>query len=207
MALCLCGCGLETPIAKVSNQWTKKGEPRRTYPGHRESKREWFKAYAKSNRQTLSEKRRLWRSRTKMEALKRYGGDPPTCACCGVQHVEFLNLDHVNGDGGAVRRANPRMSGLYLALWLKKNGWPDGIRVLCWNCNASRGSYGYCPHEQSGPKPTVTPSVRQSDPDYVHPLVRPPAPCSECGRVSKPITRGRCATCYKRLLRRETGRH
>lgn len=35
----------------------------------------------------------------------------------------------------------------------KKHGWQDlndcyYYRVLCMNCNKSRGSYGYCPHEK-----------------------------------------------------------
>jgi hypothetical protein len=201
MALCVCGCGLETPIAQVSNQWTKQGEPRRTYPGHRAPRKEWHQEYAKANRAVLSENRRIWRSTTKMEALRRYGGDPPRCACCDERHIEFLNLDHINGDGGAIRRVNPRMSGLYLALWLKKNGWPDGIRVLCWNCNASRGSYGYCPHERAATVSIPTRRPRSSKPDYVHPLEEQPRPCAECRRSYKPLRRGLCARCYDHQYR------
>jgi len=34
-------------------------------------------------------------------------------------------------------------------LWLKRHGYPaDEFRVLCHNCNAARGYYGYCPHER-----------------------------------------------------------
>lgn len=30
--------------------------------------------------------------------------------------------------------------------WIKKNGFPDSVQVLCWNCNCAKGIYGYCPH-------------------------------------------------------------
>lgn len=31
---------------------------------------------------------------------------------------------------------------------LKKIGFPkDRYRLLCYNCNMSRGRYGYCPHQ------------------------------------------------------------
>ena len=34
-------------------------------------------------------------------------------------------------------------------IWLKRHGYPqDDFKCLCWNCNCSRGRYGYCPHER-----------------------------------------------------------
>lgn len=30
--------------------------------------------------------------------------------------------------------------------WLIKNDFPDGFRVLCYNCNMSLGFNGYFPH-------------------------------------------------------------
>jgi transcriptional regulator with XRE-family HTH domain len=83
----------------------------------------------------------------RLEALLRYGGDPPQCACCGETVVEFLAVDHVNGGGGKHRRAlHGRVSSIYL--WLRQEGYPDGFRVLCHNCNSAMGYYGYCPHQK-----------------------------------------------------------
>jgi hypothetical protein len=31
--------------------------------------------------------------------------------------------------------------------WLRNQGYPNGFRTLCHNCNLARGFYGYCPHE------------------------------------------------------------
>jgi hypothetical protein len=33
---------------------------------------------------------------------------------------------------------------------LRRDNYPDGYRVLCANCNFSRGIHGYCPHEHEG---------------------------------------------------------
>jgi hypothetical protein len=35
-----------------------------------------------------------------------------------------------------------------LYLWLKRNNYPTGFRVLCHNCNLAIGFYGYCPHHR-----------------------------------------------------------
>lgn len=67
------------------------------------------------------------------------------CACCGESRDEFLALDHIHG-GGTKERRESRARGAGYWLWIKNN-WPDGLRVLCHNCNASRGAFGYCPHE------------------------------------------------------------
>jgi hypothetical protein len=86
-----------------------------------------------------------WR---KLLALMHYspGPDGPVCACkgCDSRNIEFLVIDHVDG-GGNLHRKQIKNKSIYL--WLKNNNYPSGFRVLCWNCNNSRGSFGYCPHE------------------------------------------------------------
>ena len=33
-------------------------------------------------------------------------------------------------------------------LWLKRNNFPPGYQVLCWNCNCGRSiNNGICPHK------------------------------------------------------------
>jgi hypothetical protein len=33
---------------------------------------------------------------------------------------------------------------------LKRRGYPqEGYTILCFNCNLSRGFFGYCPHERA----------------------------------------------------------
>lgn len=93
----------------------------------------------------LNAKYRKKRFDLKMEAFRAYGGSK--CSCCGETRVEFLTIDHIDGNGGVSRDATHRKGeGLYR--WLKKNGWPSGFRVLCMNCNFAYGHAGYCPHER-----------------------------------------------------------
>lgn len=90
--------------------------------------------------------KRLADHRIAYQILKRlvfnaYGGCH--CACCGVSHMEFLSIDHVNNDGAEHRRL---VHAAALYGWLKRNNFPTGYRVLCMNCNFATGHGGYCPH-------------------------------------------------------------
>lgn len=80
-----------------------------------------------------------------LAALNAYGG--PVCKCCGEGNIFFLTLDHVNNDGAEHRRETGGVTGKNLAWWLKKNGYPPGFQVLCFNCNCGRArNGGVCPH-------------------------------------------------------------
>lgn len=104
-------------------------------------KRRHQKWYA-NNREVSATRSRNAMRELRKEAVKAYGGK---CACCGENRFEFLAIDHING-GGAKHRKELRAEGNTFTRWLKKNGWPEGFRILCHNCNSSIGYYGYCPH-------------------------------------------------------------
>lgn len=74
-----------------------------------------------------------------------YGGY--RCACCGETNRDFLTIDHANGGGGEHRRVVPAAA---MMAWLKRNGFPPGFQILCFNCNCGRGKRnmrGVCPHQ------------------------------------------------------------
>lgn len=85
------------------------------------------------------------KSRTlKKQVLEHYGGE---CECCGEIILEFLTIDHIHNDGH-IHRAELKGKGIKVYADIVKNGFPEGrFRVLCFNCNISRGFYGYCPHK------------------------------------------------------------
>ncbi len=87
-----------------------------------------------------------WRRKIKLEVLSHYSGGNPRCACCGVDHIEFLTLDHVNDDGKEDRKI--RGLGVYFYARLKRAGYPTDppLVVACFNCNIARGMFGVCPH-------------------------------------------------------------
>ena len=96
---------------------------------------------------------KAYSARLKRATFEAYGGCK--CACCGEATFEFLSIDHID-NSGAVHRKHLRHGegdngggGMRTYLWLKRNGYPPGFRVLCRNCNAAYGELGYCPHQSS----------------------------------------------------------
>ncbi len=77
--------------------------------------------------------------------LGHYSNGQPKCACCTETQYEFLCLDHVNG-GGKAQRRTIGLSGRSVYAWVVKNQYPEGFRVLCYNCNFSIGAHGVCAH-------------------------------------------------------------
>lgn len=113
-------------------------------------RQEYLREWRRANRARIAETSKTWRKSVRSEVLEAYGGK---CACCGEARNEFLAIDHVNGDGADHREmvTNGRTrheGGAVVYSWLKRNGYPEGFRVLCHNCNCARGYYGYCPHEK-----------------------------------------------------------
>lgn len=78
------------------------------------------------------------------EVFAAYGGYHCNCPGCNVTEPMFLQIDHVNNDGAAHRKAIKANGAIYG--WLKKHGFPAGFQVLCANCNYAKGFYGFCPH-------------------------------------------------------------
>ncbi len=77
--------------------------------------------------------------------LTAYGGK---CTCCGETEYKFLAFDHINNNGGEMRKnkSHPE-NGLPLYKWLVKNNFPSEFQLLCHNCNNAKGFYGSCPHQ------------------------------------------------------------
>lgn len=99
--------------------------------------------YNKSADATRKSNRKL-----RLEVLRAYSGEIPSCDCCNEQHSEFLCVDHIGGGGNEHRRRLGLRGGTRLYAWLRKQGFPPGYRILCHNCNHSLGARGYCPHQE-----------------------------------------------------------
>lgn len=56
------------------------------------------------------------------------------CQCCGSG--DDLTIDHINGDGGERRKADPSEEKLYQKLI--DLGLPEGFQTLCRGCNSSK---------------------------------------------------------------------
>ena len=124
-------------------RWSDKRRQKDDYPEYRAARLATTKRFSAALRMT---------------ALIRYSSDPPHCVCCGDTHIEFLAIDHIGGGGNAHRK---ELKGASINLWLRNNGYPDGFRVLCHNCNFAV-RLGPCPHER----------------EKIIPLTRPQGGCS-----------------------------
>lgn len=114
------------------------------YRAHRGEKR----AYRLANLDRIADMRRKRRIALRQETMNHYGG--AICACCGENDLRFLTIDHINNDGAIIRkRFGNRCGGTYTYELLRRLNWPDGIQVLCWNCNCGRAmNNGVCPHKE-----------------------------------------------------------
>lgn len=87
---------------------------------------------------------RAWKLALKQQVMDAYGG---RCTCCGESNLIFLAIDHINGGGALERRRKGRNGGgsrIYMRL--RREGWPEGFQVLCFNCNWAKANGG-CPHQ------------------------------------------------------------
>lgn len=82
----------------------------------------------------------------KMDALRIYSTtEEPSCSCCGEQRVEFLVIDHIEGNGPEHRKE----VGDNIYSWLKVNKYPLGFQVLCYSCNWRKGGAKKKPQKTS----------------------------------------------------------
>lgn len=87
-----------------------------------------------------------YRQRLRLEAINYYSKGKNCCSCCGEDEIKFLTMDHSDGGGKEHRR---KLGKTPIVVWLKKNDFPSGFEILCFNCNCAKGAYGICPHKAS----------------------------------------------------------
>ena len=97
-------------------------------------------AYKKDPLKVMARLKKRFQQR-KLEAMMKMGG---RCLCCGETNPIFLCLDHIKGGG---RREHAKRNPQQIWKDAMRQGLPrNKYRLLCWNCNAALGLYGYCPH-------------------------------------------------------------
>ena len=84
------------------------------------------------------------RKKIKFEVLSFYSNNDIKCTCCKENNYMFMSIDHINGGGTKHRKKIGGGATFYS--WLKRNGFPEGYQVLCFNCNCAKGFYGKCTH-------------------------------------------------------------
>jgi hypothetical protein len=121
-------------------------------PLQREMSKEWHQIHKSDPgfREAHNARTREFCAKLKLEVLTYYslkGHLSCSCPNCDVVVIDFLNIDHINGEGIQHRKVVGG-GGRPLYVWLKRNGFPNGFQTLCWNCNSSKGLFGSCYHER-----------------------------------------------------------
>lgn len=104
------------------------------------------KLYRSRNQQKLAKRKKVQRSESRLLALWHYGGQPPSCSCCGEKRINFLCVS----DTSTKQSINSHR--LYKTLRAKK--YPKGYKVFCFNCIHSLITFGECPHKQDRALPS-----------------------------------------------------
>jgi len=82
----------------------------------------------------------------KKEIFSYYSPKKIECSCCGFSEIMGLTIDHINP-----RKSHghtQELTGKILYYWLKKNGFPPGYQILCFNCNHAKTNKNICPHQK-----------------------------------------------------------
>ena len=125
----------------------------------REYRRSYFPEYRGRNRDRFRKYDRDRHNRVKTAAFTTLGG---VCVLCGEDELEFLTVDHVNGDGSEDRALRSRRE-IYISI-VRDEAQRKKFRLLCRNCNSGDANK----------------KVRESSPQSVHAMGG--RPCSKCGR-------------------------
>lgn len=87
----------------------------------------------------------LYREKLKKETFEAYGG---ACVCCGETWFAFLCIDHIEGGGNTDRKAltgSHLTAGVVFYRVLRRQNFPSGYQILCFNCNMAKDRTGGCP--------------------------------------------------------------
>jgi len=119
-----------------------------------------MKKWRQNNRDRCNQRAKIWQQNNKdrhnqlanesnhrliNEVIDAYGGK---CACCGETRKEYLSIDHIDGNGNKHRRKIGVKDSMGLYRWLRRNNYPEGFQVLCFNCNMGKGNFSVCPHNR-----------------------------------------------------------
>lgn len=98
----------------------------------KEALRKWKLANPELHRNRLSGYNKKRYRAYQVEVFSHYSNGTMRCAHCGFDDIRALSIDHINGGGEKARREQGFGDRNYR--WLIKNHFPDGLQVLCMNC-------------------------------------------------------------------------
>ena len=117
-------------------------------PHCKDCNREYRRLRYEKNPQARIESTNKNRNKLRDQVFEAYGSK---CTCCQESHRAFLCIDHIDEDGAEHRRQlGKKAKGMGFYEWLRRNDFPEGFQILCWNCNSAKSLRGGCPHKMTG---------------------------------------------------------
>jgi len=121
--------------------WTHRAECLASCKKYNDAHKVERQAYRDVHKQEINEYHRQRNWALKIEALEYYSTKGhPNCLYCGEDDVDVLCIDHIDNDGARHRKAIGCTDGSNFYKWLKKNNYPEGFQVLCYNCNMKKAA-------------------------------------------------------------------
>ena len=108
---------------------------------YKEKRRTMNRDWIKNNRERYNASKYIYREKLKLEVLTHYSDlYEPCCHHCAEMDIDVLVLDHINDDGAEERRnaKGTRSGGCNHYERYRKEGYPEGLQVLCANCNLKK---------------------------------------------------------------------
>jgi len=109
---------------------------------HKEAAREYSRNWSRNHPELRRERARNYGLKTRRLVYDAYGNK---CVCCGESEEKFLSLDHINRDGQQHRKTAGNSTQYYRTII--KEGFPDTMQLLCFNCHMAKDFRGGCPHQ------------------------------------------------------------
>lgn len=85
------------------------------------------------------------------------------CACCGIDTLHFLSIDHINNDGARDRKEYGGAGLGYLNSIIRKEvPIENNLQLLCMNCNIGKmRNLGQCPHKGIVDRMELIPAIER----------------------------------------------
>ena len=108
-----------------------------------EKRRKWNREWIEKNRNRYNASKSKYKEKLKIETMMHYAGGKPECKLCGIDDIDILCLDHINDNGAEHRRSlsisgKGHSGGHRIYEVLRRDGYPEGLQVLCANCNLKK---------------------------------------------------------------------